>query len=107
MLYCFTILTFKFYSQFTFTFYYKISSTVLVAKCVTANDDWCIPVSNQTRNVVDNDRLAEYSTVKYVADSTVRALPHLFKTKLFYTFFIRCDGSTFDTYTILLDCVSC
>ena len=100
-----SIFTFKRHGQFSFAFCYKISCTILITKCMTTNTNWCCPVRNQPWNIFTNDWLTKHSTIKNITDSSIWALPHLLKIKFFYTCFIRCNGCTFNTYTILFYCI--
>src|SRR5204862_8015629 len=62
--------------QFSFAFYYGVSSPVLITKCMPSDDDRCSPVGHQPRDVFYDNWFAEYGTVENVTDCSVRALPH-------------------------------
>jgi hypothetical protein len=49
----------------------EICRLVLIAKSVSANDDWLLPARDQSGNVLDNDWLSEHCSVKDVSDCTV------------------------------------
>src|SRR5581483_8363830 len=89
------------HGELAFAFYHRISSPVLVAKCMTDNDNGGSPVGYQAGNVVDNDRLAENGTIQDITDGAIGALPHLFEAKFFNAGLIGSDSSAFNTYAIL------
>lgn len=55
-----------------------VLAAVLVAKSVSSNDDGVSPARDKSGNIVNDDGLSEDSTIKDIADGTVRTLPHLF-----------------------------
>ena len=65
---------------------------------MTAYNNWRSPVCNQAGYISDNNRLTKYSPIKNVADSAIRAFPHLFQLKFFHPLFIGGNGGTFYTY---------
>ena len=81
----------------------EIGGAVLVTECVTTNDDRLVPAGNETRDVRNDDGLAEDYAVEDVTNGAVRRLPHLFEAELFDTRLIRRDGCTLDSNTVLLD----
>ena len=58
---------------------------------------------NQTRNIADDDWLAEDNSAQDIADCSVRRLPHLLEAEFFYTRLIRSDCCALDTNAMLLD----
>src|SRR4029078_9197891 len=60
----------------------EIGRLVLVAECVTADDDRVGPARDDPRHVGDDDRFAKYDSAKDVADGAVRRLPHLLEAEL-------------------------
>jgi hypothetical protein len=81
----------------------EFSSSVLVSKSVSANDNWFSPAGNKPWNVLDNDWLAEDSSTQDVSNSTVWRLLHLFELELLNTRLIGGNGSALDTNSTLLD----
>src|SRR6185312_16506155 len=79
------IFAFKLNCKLAFAFYYEICSAVLIAECVTAYAYRCCPVRHQARDIVDDDWLTEYGAIQDIADSAIRAFPHLFQFELFHT----------------------
>lgn len=45
--------------------------TYLITKCMTANDNGFSPARNDTRDIVQNNRLTENCTVQNVTDGTI------------------------------------
>src|SRR4051812_37157774 len=103
MLYRLPVLALKFYRQLALPFYYEIGSAVLVAKSMAAYTDGGSPIGHQAGDVVHHDRLAKHRAVEYVADSTIRAFPHLLQVELCNAGLIRCNGSAFNAHAILPD----
>src|SRR5215469_2115937 len=102
----FPILAFKFHRKLSFAGYDKVSRPVLITKSMTANYDRTIPCGNQPGNIFYHDRFARNSSIKNVADSAIRALPHLFEIKFLYPYLVRRNGGTFYSYTILFNSIS-
>ena len=82
--------------------WYKISSSILISKSVSSNNDGLSPARNKSWNVFDDNWFTENSTTKDVSNCTVRWLPHLFKFKLLYSCLISSDCCAFYTNTTLL-----
>jgi hypothetical protein len=70
---------------------------------MTANDDRLCPARYGTRDILEDDRLAEYGAIEDVPDCTVRGFPHLFEVEFLDTVFVRCDCRAFDSDVVLLD----
>jgi hypothetical protein len=75
--------------------------TVLVSISVSANNDGRSPAWDKTRDVADNDWLAEHSAIKNVSDSAIGGLPHLFEVEFLHTGLIRSDGCALDSDLVL------
>lgn len=69
---------------------------------MTTNNNWLSPSWHEARDVFNNNRFSENSTVENVTNGTVWRLPHLFEVELFDTAFIRRDGSALDANFVLL-----
>ncbi len=91
--------------QFAFAGEFEIGGAVLIAKCVTANDDRLGPSGNKARHVLADDRLAENDAAEDVADGAVGRTPHLLEAEFFNAAFIGGDGGAFHANAVLLDCV--
>ncbi len=85
----------------------EVGGAVLVTEGVTTDDDRLVPSGNQTRDVRDDDRLAEDHAAEDVADRAVGRLPHLFETELDHAGLVGGDGGALHTNTVLLDGVRC
>lgn len=85
----------------------EVCGAVLVAECVTADDDRLGPARNESRNVGDDDRCAEDRAAENVADRSVRGTPHLLETEFLDTCLVRRDRGAFDADAVLLDRVRC
>ena len=83
-----------------------VGGSVLISEGVTTNDDGLIPVGNEAGNVLDDNRLTEYGSIKLVSDGTIGAFPHLFELKLRDASFVRSDGGALDSDLAILDGVS-
>jgi len=70
---------------------------------VAANNDRLGPAGNATRNVLNDNGLAEDDTTADVTDGTVGRLPHLLEGELLDTGLIRGDGGAFDADLVFLD----
>src|SRR4030095_9434221 len=99
----FSILTFEFDCEFTFSRHNKISGAILITESVTSNDDRAIPGSHYEWDILENNRLTEDSTIKYVPNCPIRTLPHLFEVEFLFALFVRSDVGTFNSYPILLN----
>ena len=84
----------------------EVSGSVLIAKSVSANDNWSLPAWNESGNVVDDDGCSEDSTADDVSDGSVGRLPHLLEAELLNTGLIRSDSGALDTNLAGLDCLS-
>src|SRR5436190_1681073 len=51
------------HSQFSFSFKNSICSTVLITKCMTANNNWCCPISYQSWNIFYDNWFTENSSI--------------------------------------------
>ncbi len=67
---------------------------------MTADADRGCPVRYKPRNIIANNGFPKNSAVENIPDRSIRALPHLFKVKFFYSCFVRCDGCAFNTDTM-------
>ena len=94
------------YGQLSLALEEEVGSAVLVTESVTADDDRLVPAGNQSRDVRDDDRLAEDNATKDVADGAVRTAPHLLEAEFFNAGFVGGDGCALDADTMLLDGVS-
>ena len=81
----------------------EVGGLVLVTEGVTADDDGLVPAGHQTRDIGDDDRLAEDRAAEDVADGAVGRFPHLLEAEFFDPRLIRCDGGALDTDAVLLD----
>src|SRR3546814_8942333 len=59
----------------------EIGRLILVAECVTADDDRVGPAGDEARDVLHHDRFAEHDAAQNVADRAVRRLPHLLEAE--------------------------
>ena len=84
----------------------KICCSVLITERMAANDDRLGPGGNQTRDVVDDDRLAEDDAAQNVPDSAVRRPPHLLKAELLNASLIGSDRRALHANPVLLDGMS-
>jgi len=80
-----------------------VGRSVLVSESVTSDDDRLGPSWDEARNVLAENRLAEHGASEDIADSSVRALPHLLQVELFDAKLIRSDGGALDSNLVLLD----
>ncbi|CAB4566819.1 unannotated protein [freshwater metagenome] len=60
------------HSEGSFTWNLEVSGAVLITECVAADDDGLGPVWDQSRDILDDDRLTEDDTAEDVADGAVR-----------------------------------
>jgi hypothetical protein len=65
------------------------------------------PTRHQTWDVIDDDRLTEYSAIEDVSDGAIRRAPHRFKLEFFNASFIRCDSSAFNADVIFFNGIGC
>ena len=107
MTYCVTsICWLKRHCKFPRPFNYHVCCTILVAKCVSSNDNWLCPTRNEPWYIFSNNRLSENSSAKDISDCTIWGFIHTFEIKFFYTLLIRCYSSAFDAHSIFFDCIS-
>ena len=83
---------FPFHGQLAFAGHDKIGGAILVAKSMTANDNWIRPTRHKTRHIAANNRLAEHGATQNITDRAVGRFPHLLQAKFFNPRLIRCDG---------------
>ena len=74
---------------------------------MAAYNDWCRPVGDQSWYILHYNRFPKHSTIQNIADSSVRAFPHLLKTKFCNPCFIWRNGSTLNTNTAGLNSIGC
>ncbi|KCZ86404.1 NADP-dependent isocitrate dehydrogenase [Hyphomonas adhaerens MHS-3] len=96
---------FPLHGQLAFARHEEVGGLVLVAKCVTADDDRTGPARHQTRDVRDHDRLAEHDAAEDVTDRAVRRAPHLLQAELFHAGFVRRDRCALHSHAIFLGSV--
>ena len=87
--------------------HHSVSCTILIAERVAANDDRLSPPWNQSRDVLDQDRLSEHSAVQLVSDCAIGRLPHLLEVEFLDADFIRGDGGALNAYLAHFDCICC
>ena len=78
-----------------------VLAAVLVTESVSTNNNGLNPAWDATRNVGDNNGLAEHSAVKDVSNGTVGALPHLLEVELLDSILVRGDGGALDGDLVL------
>ena len=81
----------------------RVLGAVLIAECVTADDDRLRPSRHQARDVRDHDRLAEDDAAQDVADRPVRRAIHLLEAELLDPRLVRRDRRALDADAVLLD----
>ena len=81
----------------------KVSRTVLVAECVSTDNDRLGPSGDEARNVVNNDWFTEDNATKNIANRAVGATPHLLQAELFNTRLIGSDCRALDAHAMLFD----
>ncbi|GMA36355.1 hypothetical protein GCM10025876_25590 [Demequina litorisediminis] len=81
----------------------EVGGLVLVAVRVTADDDRLGPAGDQTRDVRDDDGLAEHDAAEDVADGAVGRHPHLLETELLHARLVGRDGRALHADVVLLD----
>src|SRR3546814_13346664 len=84
------------HAQLAGTGHPEVGRLILVAERVTADDDRVGPARNETRDVVDHDRLAEDDTAQDVADCAVGGAPHLLETEFLDPCLVGRDGRAFE-----------
>src|SRR3546814_20077370 len=80
----------------------EVGRLILVAERVAADYDRVGPARNETRDVVEHDRLAEDDTAQDVADCAVGRAPHLLQTEFLDPCLVGRDGRAFDADAIFL-----
>src|SRR6185369_12861147 len=93
------------YGKFPFPRHHEISSTILITKRMTTDNDWPIPRRDKPGYIFYYDRLAKNSSIQNVPDSSVGTLPHLLQVKFLHSCLIRRDSGTFDPNPILFDSI--
>lgn len=81
----------------------KVSGFILVSKGMPTDNDGLFPSRDESRDVLDDNGFAEDSSIENIANSSIRAFPHLFQSKFFHPCLIRGDGGTLDTHFVFLD----
>ena len=84
----------------------EVGCPVLITERMAANDDRLGPGGNQSRDVVDDDRLAEDDAAQNVPDSAVRRPPHLLQAELLNSSLIGSDRRALHANSVLLDGMS-
>ena len=72
---------------------------------MSSNDNRFLPTWNEFRNIFNENWFSENSSIQYISNCAIGALPHLFKIEFFDSSFIRSNCSTFDSYFALLDSI--
>ena len=91
--------------EFTFSWNEHISSAILIAERVTADNDRLGPARNQTRNVADHNWFTENNSAENIAHGAVGRLPHLLEAKLFYASFVGRDSCALNRNAMLFRCI--
>jgi len=78
-----------------------VLASILVTERVSTDDDRFFPTWHQTWDIFNDDRLAEDSAIKDVANGTIRGLPHLLEVEFFDSALIRGDGGTLNSDLVL------
>ena len=102
-----TIIGSEGHGQFSRTVNYDIGCTVLIAKSMTANNDWCCPLWNKSWYILYNNRLTKNCSIQNIPDSSVWRFVHFLQAKFNHTGFVRSDGSTFNANLILFYRIGC
>ena len=96
----------KSHSEGTSLFCDEVSSTILITKRVSSNNNWLGPSWNTSGDVFNDDWLTEDNTADDVSDSAIGGLPHLFKIEFLNTCFVRSDSSALNTNFACFDRIS-
>ena len=83
----------------------KISSSILISKSVSSDNNGFFPSWNKSWDIVDDDRFSKDGTIENVSNGSIGTFPHLFKFEFFDSCFVRCDGGTFNSYFTLFDSI--
>ena len=89
--------------QPTGTIDFEIGRLVLVAEGVAGDDDRLRPSGDETRDVRDDNRLAEDGAAENIADGAVRGLPHFLEAEFLDPGFVRGDGGALHAHVFSLD----
>lgn len=81
----------------------KVGGLVLIRVRMTADDDGLLPASDQSWNVLADDRLTEDGAAEDVADGAVGGFPHRLELEFLHAGLIRSDGGALDANAVLLD----
>jgi hypothetical protein len=103
MLDYFTVFSFKFYGEFSFSFGYEIGCAILITEGMATDADGGCPVGNQAWYIGANNGLTKNGAIENVTDGAVGTFPHLLEAEFFYPCFIGCDGRALDANPILPD----
>jgi hypothetical protein len=71
-----------------------ICCTILVAKCMSSNDNGISPSWYESWNVLNNNGLSEHCSVQLVTNGAIGRFPHLLELKLLDSCLIRCNSGT-------------
>ena len=82
--------------KLAFAWHAEIGGAILIAKGVTADDDWLGPSRHQAGHVLAEDRLAEDHPAENVADGAIRRSIHFVQVEFLHARFVRRDGGAFD-----------
>ena len=56
--------------------YYEISGLVLIAKCMSSDDNGVFPARDESGNIFDDDWFSKDSAIEYVSDGAIGTFPH-------------------------------
>lgn len=104
-LFC-SIIAFEQDLKFAWLINNEIGGFVLVSESMTSDYDWFFPAWDKSRNILDDNRLTENSTIKNISDSTIRTFPHFLQLELLNSSLIRSNSGTFNTNFTLFDSIS-
>lgn len=100
-----SIIAFEQNLKFAWLIHDEICGFVLISESMTSNDDWFFPAWNQSRNILDDNRLTENSTIEYISDGTIGTFPHFLQLELLNSSLIRSNSRTFNTNFTLFDSI--
>ena len=70
---------------------------------MSSNDNGLFPSWNESRDVFDDNRFSEDSSIEDISDGSIRTLPHFLKFELLDSSLIRGDGGALDANFTFLD----
>jgi len=93
--------------KLAFSSCYFVNCLVLIAECMSSDDNGTRPTWHQSGDILDDNRFSKNCSAHLVTDGAVGGSPHFLETEFCHSVLVRSNCSAFDADLALFYCVGC